>query len=193
MLIVLHCNGNGHEATLDADVVRMGARYGNVYHVTQEKNLQFEAPATTDTDIHILAHGKATAVADISTTTFKTWIVNAFKLTWNLDRRQNFFIYSCDVALGGANLLSDVAQHVAGLHIKNRTFIGTAGENAVIKSGQGLGKILVQWKGTQRTQTLGQGWKAYRTSQVGRNSKHVRAFKLKGTDVSALVRNAMNW
>ena len=43
-LIVLHCNGNGHEASLDTDVTRMGQRYGAVTHVAQNANLAYRFP-----------------------------------------------------------------------------------------------------------------------------------------------------
>lgn len=191
MLVVLHQNGNGHEATLDQDVKHMAARYGSVVHVMQDDNLTFDTPSPTpgDDSIHILAHGRSEGVADISRDTFKKWIVRAFKLTAAPTKTQKFFIYSCDIARGATNMLNEVARYVAGQQIQNRTFIGTVAENGVINSGSGVGKILVKER-DGNVRPLGQGWKAYRTVMVGRQ---VRAYKLKDPDVSALVKGVMHW
>lgn len=101
-------------------------------------------------------------VADLSASTFKQWIVDAFQMDSNKGLSQAYFIYSCDVATGGDNLLLSVAQHVASKKIRERTFIGTAGENGVINKGQGIGKILVNAPDNKTQQNLGLGWKGYR-------------------------------
>ena len=56
-LIVLHCNGNKHEDTLDEDVKNMGTRYGNVTHVLQSENLNYQFPSPEQEPvIHIFCH-----------------------------------------------------------------------------------------------------------------------------------------
>lgn len=189
-LIVLHCNGNGHENTLDSDVQHMGNHYGNIIHVLQNQNANFVAPSPHDAVVHILAHGSKTQVVDLSAGTFKIWMVKAFQMKANPNLAQTFFIYSCDLALGGNNLLSSLALHVAAQQIKNRTFIGTAGENGVTNTGQGIGKVLVKKPGTTDLQGLGLGWKGYRTELTG---GHVIARKLEGVKVTEIVQNAMAW
>ncbi len=191
-LIVLHCNGNGHEASLDTDVSNMGQHYGAITHVSQNDNLAYRHPNPGEKAVHILAHGRTDGVADMKPDTFKNWIVNAFRMLGNLDTHQTFFIYSCDIALGGKNLLSAVAQHVAALKVRNRTFIGTAGENGVTRTGK-RGKILVKDPHGGALQDLGMGWKGYRTVADPRNHRHVLAEKLSFTDVNQAVRDAMNW
>jgi hypothetical protein len=193
-LIVLHCHGNGHEGTLDQDVARMGNHYGDVIHVTQNQNMNYAFPNPKEEPVfHILAHGGKDKVADISAGTFKQWMVKAFQMSSNKGLQQTYFIYSCDITTGGDNLLSSIAQHVASLQIRNRTFIGTAGENGVIKNGQGIGKVLVQAPGKDQQQNLGLGWKGYRTVTLHRKETYVIARKLSHQEVNTIVLNTMNW
>jgi hypothetical protein len=110
-LVVLHCNGNGHEDTLDKDVVQMGTHYGEVVHVVQNLNLGYTFPnPQNEKEIHILAHGGKDKVADLSASTFKQWIVDAFEMDSYKALSQTYFIYSCDIATGGDNLLLTVAN-----------------------------------------------------------------------------------
>jgi len=192
-LIVLHCNGNGREETLDKDVVQMGTHYGEVIHVVQNQNLAYKFPNPKEKVIHILAHGGKENVADLSASTFKQWIVDAFQMDSNKGLSQAYFIYSCDVATGGDNLLLSVAQHVASKKIRERTFIGTAGENGVINKGQGIGKILVNAPDNKTQQNLGLGWKGYRTVMIHENHNYVVAKKLSHKEVNEFVLNTMNW
>lgn len=192
-LIVLHCNGNGHESSLDDDVRWMGQHYGAVTHVLQNTNLDYRFPnPQQEVNIHILAHGGADHVADLTVDTFKTWMVSAFQMTSYPTLTQRYFIYSCDIALGGASLLSGLAHHIASLKIRNRTLIGTAGENGTINTNQGLGKMLVKRPGTDQLQALGAGWKGYRTVMKN-NPNFVVAEKLSGPEVTQLVLGVMNW
>lgn len=191
-LIVLHCNSNGHEASLNKDVTQMGQHDGAVVHVTQHANLNYRFPNPSQAPtVHILAHGGQDKVADLSVPTFKTWMVNAFQMTMHPTLNQTYFIYSCDIALGGENLLSGLAQHVASLKIKNRTFIGTAGENGVTNTGR-VGKVLVKNPHGGALQHLGEGWKGYRTMTKNNNAQFVVAEKLSFNTVSQLVQGAMN-
>lgn len=192
-LIVLHCNGNGHESSLDNDVQWMGQHYGAVTHVVQNANLNYRFPnPQQEANIHILAHGAADHVADFTVGTFKTWMVSAFQMTSYPTLTQRYFIYSCDIALGSTNLLLSLAQHIASLKIKNRTLIGTAGENGVINTDQGLGKVLVKDPRNGQQQTLGAGWKGYRTVMKN-NPQFVVAEKLPGSEVTQLVLGVMSW
>jgi len=162
-LIVLHCNGNKHEGTLDEDVKNMGTRYGNVIHVLQNENENYVFPSPEQEQvIHILSHGGVDHVCDMKASTFNDWMVKAFKMSSNKGLNQTYFIYSCDVAKGGSNLLSGLAVHVAKSQFKNRRFIGTVGENGVVKTTSGKGKVLVQTE-VGKLQDLGLGWKGYRT------------------------------
>ena len=94
-LIVLHRNGNKHEGTLDEDVKNMGTRYGNVTHVLQSENLNYQFPSPGQEQvIHILSHGGADYVCDMSASTFNSWMVKAFKMNLNKALNQTYFIYS---------------------------------------------------------------------------------------------------
>ncbi len=193
-LIVLHCNGNGHEASLDGDVQQMAQRYGGVIHVLQTTNANYRFPnPQQEPTIHILAHGGADHVADFAANTFKAWMVSAFQMTSYPTLTQRYFIYSCDIALGSTNLLLNLAQHLASLKIKNRTLIGTAGENAVINTAQGRGKVVVLDPRTAQQQNLGAGWKGYQTVIKNNNAQFVVAEKLSGTTVTQLVLGLMDW
>ena len=189
-LIVLHCNGNKHEGTLDEDVKNMGTRYGNVTHVLQSENLnnQFPSPGQEQV-IHILSHGGADHVCDMSASTFNSWMVKAFKMNLNKALNQTYFIDSCDVAKGGTNLLSGLAEHVAKSQYKNRTFIGTVSENGVVKTASAKGKVLVQTTGA-KLQDLGLGWKGYRTLF---KSKAVISEKMPETEVQQAVVDLRSW
>ena len=115
--------------------------------------------------------------------TFNSWMVKAFKMSSNKTLNQTYFIYSCDVAKGGTNLLSGLADHVAKSQCKNRTFIGTVSENGVVKTASGKGKVLVQTTGA-KLQDLGLGWKGYRTLF---KSKAVGSEKMPDTEVQQAV------
>ena len=109
-----------------------------------------------------MSHGGVDHVCDMKASTFNDWMVKAFKMSSNKGLNQTYFIYSCDVAKGGSNLLSGLAVHVAKSQFKNRRFIGTVGENGVVKTTSGKGKVLVQTE-VGKLQDLGLGWKGYRT------------------------------
>jgi hypothetical protein len=194
-LIVLHCNKNGHEDSLDKDVVHMGSHYGDVIHVLQSENQAYKFPkAGSEPVIHILAHGGEDHVCDLSIPTFKQWMVNAFQMKQNPKLTQTYFVYSCDVAKGGNSLLSGLADHVAGLKIRNRTFIGTVGENGIVNTKEGRGKVLLK-TATGQTQALGLGWKGYQTVWKGKNQKDetVGVDKLSESQVKKIVSDMMNW
>jgi hypothetical protein len=189
-LIVLHRAGNSHEATLDQDVTHMGNHYGNVVHVLQAEIANYQFPNTDgEQTIHILTHGAVNHVCNMQATEFNAWMLKAFQMSKYPQAVQTYFIYSCDVATGGQNLLASLANYAAMSKVKNRTFLGTAGENGVVNTNPGAGKVLM--KGVSGAlQPLGSGWKGYRTSYEG---KGVVSKKLPETEVNQIVCGVMNW
>jgi hypothetical protein len=194
-LIVLHAADNQHEADLDTDAARMGNHYdGPATHVLGRDNQDYSGPQPNVTPIvHLLSHGSGGAqsggsgpprVADMKDTTFLPWMVKTFHMKAHRNEKQTFFIYACDIATGNNNLLKRLAEYVASEDIANRTFVGTAGENAVIAEGDTKGKVVVlDSKAAQLP--LGTGWKAYETVRTGSASTNTKGSKKDKKDKSA--------
>lgn len=187
-LIVLHADKK-REKSLEDDVAQMGNHYGQVIQLLVDDIEKYVFPnAGNEANIHILSHGAADHVCRMSADQFKAWMVKAFEMSKYRNIAQTYFIYSCDVATGTPNLLQGVAEWAVKSQVKNRTFIGTAGENGVCNTQPGAGKVLMKNKGG--LQVLGVGWKGYRT--VFKN-KGVVAEKMAENDVKQIVLDTMNW
>ena len=188
-LIVLHDDKKNKDKGLEDDVTHMGNHYGQVTHLLAGEIANYTFPnAATERTIHILSHGSEHHVGRMEDDEFKAWMVKAFQMSKYRQLAQTYFIYSCDVATGTPNLLQGVAEQAANSQVKNRTFIGTAGENGVCNTQPGAGKVLMKTKGG--LQTLGVGWKGYRTVF---KTKNVAAEKMPEQDVNKIVRETMNW
>ncbi len=148
-LIVLHRAGDRHEETLDQDVAQMGNHYGNVVHVLQAEIANYQFPnAENDQVIHLLTHGAVDHVCNMQATQFNAWMLKAFQMSKYPQAVETYFIYSCDVATGGQNLLASLANRAAMSKVKNRTFLGKPGENGVVTNpGAGIDEGSV-WRST---------------------------------------------
>ena len=187
-LIVFHDEEKKRDKGLEDDVTHMGNHYGQVTHLLAGEIANYTFLNATEPTIHILSHGGVDHVDRMSADQFKAWMVKAFQMSKYPKLAQTYFIYSCDVATGTPNLLQGVAEQAANSQVKNRTFIGTAGENGVCNTQPGAGKVLMKAKGGP--QTLGVGWKGYRTVF---KTKNVAAEKMPEQEVNKIVRDTMNW